>query len=92
MSDNKDPEKTIYPCRVCGLDQEYDAWNPTLYDICDCCRTEFGLHDTSLEQVRKIRMHWLTTGAKRGYLKNPSNWHTIEDLTSQLKNIPHEWW
>lgn len=68
-------------------------WNPHTYAICFCCMTEFGLHDTSLEQVRKVRMHWLTNDAKWDDKEfKPESWHTIEDLTNQLKNIPHEWW
>lgn len=84
----------IFPCRVCGLDQGSDQWNPApTYDFCDCCSTEFGVHDITLGQVQSVRMHWLTTGAKWANKKTkPDNWHTIEDLTKQLKNVPYEWW
>lgn len=94
MPDNKDPEKTIYPCRICGLDQGEDMWNPPQYGlICGCCFTEFNLEDDTLLQVRSMRKFWLTSGAKWCDKETkPANWNSIEDLTNQLKNIPHEWW
>lgn len=81
-----------FPCRVCGLEQVTDMWNPKSHAICACCATEFGLQDHDLEKVHYRRMQWLTYGAK--WFKEdrkPGKW-TLEKLTEQLKNIPTEWW
>lgn len=81
-----------YPCRVCGLEQRIDQWNPPSLAICSCCATEFGLSDRTLEEVRNTRMAWLIEGA--GWFKpkdKPEQWHSIDDLVKQLKDIPFEW-
>lgn len=49
----------IYPCRVCGLDQGFDQWNPPTYFICPCCGVEFGYDDATPEDVRGYRQRWL---------------------------------
>jgi hypothetical protein len=82
-----------FPCRVCGLEQVADMWNPRSYQICSCCMTEFGLDDETLRQVQRRRMLWLTSGADKWFReeKKPDTW-TMKEMTEQLKNIPPEWW
>ena len=81
-----------FPCRVCGLEQPADMWNPKSYGICHCCGTEFGMNDDTPRMVSYLRMVWLTSGAEwfREEL-TPDPW-TIKELTNQLKNVPEEWW
>ena len=81
-----------FPCRVCGLEQVADMWKPMSHGICACCATKFALEDYDLDLVLYRRMQWLTYGAE--WFKEelrPEKW-TIKELTTQLKNIPEEWW
>lgn len=78
-----------YVCPVCGyseLDEPpYDEQNNPSYEVCSCCRFEFGFDDAekgaSFENYRK---KWISEGA-RWFLesKKPADW----DLKEQLKNI-----
>ncbi|MEO0598274.1 MAG: hypothetical protein AAF126_19355, partial [Chloroflexota bacterium] len=67
-------------------------WRPISHAICACCGTTFGLQDANYDLAQYRRMQWLTYGA--GWFKEeckPEAW-TVEALTTQLKNIPYEWW
>jgi hypothetical protein len=80
-------------CRVCGLLDEDDVYEPNF--ICCCCYAQTTLDDDNLETVRAYRAEW----KKRGYpwigdredMKmydiNPKTWDPLE----QMKNIPPEW-
>jgi hypothetical protein len=81
-------DKYSYYCRVCGLYNEDPPWgidgSCSTFNICDCCGTEFGYHDFTLEGIRQQRDIWL---------KNPYQWDTPSakpddwSLEEQLKNI-----
>lgn len=77
-------------CRVCGLKYDgYYPWGPdgtvSSFDICDCCGTEFGYEDFTLEGTKAARQVWIDRGAVWFRPKEkPANW----SLEEQLKNIP----
>ena len=86
-------DKSERYCRVCGLDQGAEevrtkTGRPT-FNICDCCGVEFGYEDTTIDNVKDIRKHWIyNEKAKWFYLKaKPKNW----SLCKQLKNIPEKY-
>lgn len=79
-------------CRVCGKIQDDPPWgedgNCPTYNICDCCGTEFGYGDCTLEAVKASRKRWLETGARWKYPEEkPTNW----SLENQIKNIPNQY-
>ncbi len=81
-----------FPCRVCGLEQPADMWNPKSYGICPCCGTEFGLNDDDHQLVCYQRMAWLSSGAKWFKEERKPDVWTLNEVADQLKNIPEEWW
>ena len=53
--------------------------------ICDCCGTEFGYEDCTVEAAKAQRKRWLENGAKWFEAKyQPKDWK-VED---QLANVP----
>lgn len=76
-------------CRVCGLLQLEPPWSESGVDptwtICDCCGTEFGYEDSTIEGCRVARAQWL---ARRGRwwneVRRPPNW----SLEAQLRQVP----
>ncbi|MGI5530348.1 hypothetical protein ACQEVX_24070 [Streptomyces syringium] len=77
-------------CRICGYSDggtfREDGW--PVGTICDCCGTQAGIGDTTLEQVREIRAHWVKQGAQWWAPKHkPENW----DPDEQLSNLPLQW-
>ncbi len=86
MESNRD---WLNHCRVCGLWQDDLPWgedNQTAsFDICSCCRVQFGYEDCDLNTIRKYRLKWLQNGAQWADPKRkPINW----SLEEQMKNIP----
>ena len=81
--------KELYICRVCGLIQNDLPWGEDQktpsFNICDCCGTEFGYDDVTLQAIRKSRTRWLSQGAEWFNSKSKSQNWIIE---KQLKQIP----
>jgi hypothetical protein len=80
----------LYICRVCGLHQDEAPWgedgNLPLFNICNCCGTEFGYHDATLKAIKNSRDRWIEQDAKWFNPKaKPEAW-TLEE---QLRNVPH---
>jgi hypothetical protein len=81
----------IYRCRVCGLWSDDPPWgldgqSPARI-ICDCCGTDSGYEDDSVESARAYRAAWLAKGAKWMFPKRkPVDW----DLAEQLTHVPTE--
>ncbi len=76
-------------CRVCGLDQGEPPWdengNDPSFVICDCCGTEAGYEDCSIESTKRARKVWLDCGGKWWEEKRkPIDW----SLEKQLAQIP----
>lgn len=64
-----------------------DGRSPT-FAYCDCCGTEFGYQDATLEGVLRQRARWLEGGAEWARpSEQPPGW----DLEAQLAAIPGEW-
>ncbi|MBI5857596.1 MAG: hypothetical protein HZB42_08085 [Sphingobacteriales bacterium] len=82
------PESHI--CRICGHDMGEPAWeddNPN-WLICNCCGSESGYEDTSVESVRANRSNWVKNGCKWFLLDaKPAEW----DLQAQLNRISQKW-
>jgi hypothetical protein len=84
-------EKNI--CRVCGLKYEnFYPWgengNIPSHDICECCGSEFGYEDNTVESTKVNRQKWIEKGANWFQPeKKPKDW----SLEEQLKNIPKEY-
>ena len=79
----------LFICRVCGLTQTDMPWGESgedpSHDICDCCGTEFGYEDSSIDTIKKNREMWLKSGARWWNSKVlPNDWI----LDEQLENIP----
>jgi len=82
--------KELYICRVCGLQQDDTPWGENGYtpsfNICDCCGTEFGYHDATIQAIKKSRERWLNQGSKWFEPKSkPKDWA----LEEQLRQIPN---
>ncbi|MBI1866544.1 MAG: hypothetical protein HYS02_02130 [Candidatus Staskawiczbacteria bacterium] len=85
-------------CPVCGLDLGFKAWNkgmPRDDEICPCCGTQFGYHDSIWDKDpfihKTLRQKWIDEGMKwwskdDKYHPQPQNW----DPKKQLENIPKE--
>lgn len=77
-------------CRVCGLEYEmFSPWgennNTPSFEICDCCGTEFGYEDATLESIKKQRQAWIKNGAQWfSPEKKARDW----SLEKSLSNIP----
>src|SRR5262245_39136420 len=55
-------------CRVCGLRyNDFYPWGPDgqipSHDICDCCGSEFGYEDVTVESSKVNRNRWIEKGA-----------------------------
>lgn len=81
-------------CPVCGLDLKFKAWDngmPKDDEICPCCGTQFGYHDSTWNKNplihSELRQKWIN-GGMRWWSDNspPKNW----DPKEQLENIPPE--
>ncbi len=77
-------------CRVCGYEyKDFFPWGETgkiaSFAICDCCGTEFGYEDNSIESTQASRKKWISEGAQWFNIEaKPRGW----SLEKQLKNIP----
>ena len=86
-------DEDLHQCRVCGLRyDDFFPWGATgtdpTFDICDCCGTEFGYQDITVESVRAARARWLAAGGEwREERTRPSQW----DRQRQLAAIPAPW-
>lgn len=88
-------ETSNHFCRVCGFFyKESPPWEEikgellSSYDICSCCRVQFGYEDCTYTSVVSFRKKWFEEGA--GFHTKemiPENWN----LKDQLGNIPDEW-
>ena len=82
-----------YICPVCGLEyNNYYPWGEDgetpSHSICDCCGSEFGYEDNSIESSKINRDKWIKKGANWFVIeKKPEKW-SLED---QLKNLPEEY-
>jgi hypothetical protein len=68
-----------YTCPVCGYDRLDDP--PADYNICECCGTEFGYHDSTFAHA-ELRDRWVRNGARwhsRAF-PPPSGWSAHEQL------------
>ncbi len=76
-------------CRVCGFEQVEPPWGvdglTPEFLICECCGTEFGYEDVTVESARHARAAWLAKGT-RWFVSEarPLNWA----LEEQLRNVP----
>ena len=56
-------DKSERYCRVCGLDKGEEEVRTksgrATFNICDCCGVEFGYGDTTIDNVKDIRKHWI---------------------------------
>lgn len=66
-----------YPCPVCGY-PEMDS-PPRDYNICECCGTEFGLHDQDMTH-KELRIQWLTIAAPWWHGFPQNGWNALEQL------------
>lgn len=77
------------PCRVCGLPQAEQPWGgdwmTPSFNIFDCCVTEFGYEDGTVESVRRQRQAWLASG--RAWV-NPAAMPAGWSSDAQLANVP----
>ena len=77
-------------CHCCGLPiGDFLPWGEDgktpLWDICECCGTEYGYEDSSESALIRYRKNWLSSGAKWFSPKlKPKDW----ELEEQLKNLP----
>ncbi len=84
-----DKRSKLHCCRVCGLHyNNYYPWGKDgrtpLFDICRCCRVEFGNEDFTPESAAAYRAEWLKGGGNWFEVKSkPTNW----SLVKQLENI-----
>ena len=62
-----------YTCPVCG--NGHMLHPATDYNICPCCRTEFGVSDYSWTH-EELRQDWIENGAKwmGKYVSEPPGW------------------
>ena len=74
-------------CPVCGYpDLEEAAYSPqglASFEICPCCRTEFGYQDFARTHA-ELRIDWLARGAKWESKSHPppDGWDPYEQLRS----------
>lgn len=75
-----------YNCPVCGFpeltDPPYDGLEPS-YDICDCCRYQFGKTDLDEEiNFEEYRKKWIEDGMKwdKGRTAPPKGWSPKKQL------------
>lgn len=85
-------ENMLTICRVCGHDHGDFIWgedgNTASFEICDCCGTEFGYEDATLEGIIKKRKEWIDSGAHWNNSKaKPQNW----TLEKALESIPEKY-
>ncbi|GAA4975489.1 hypothetical protein HD597_009443 [Nonomuraea thailandensis] len=77
-------------CRVCGLLQPGLPWGEDdktpSWDICDCCGSEFGYHDSTPTGVLRARNAWIAKGCPWfEESKRPPDW----DMEEQLRHAQH---
>jgi hypothetical protein len=77
-------------CRVCGYNCGEPLWdedNPN-WIICDCCGSESGYEDFTLDSIFLARKNWISNEYRWFDIKRkPTNW----DFRQQLINIPDRW-
>jgi len=82
--------KESHICRICGYNCGEPFWvgnNPN-WLICDCCGSESGYEDSTLESIVIAREKWISNGSQWFNSKHkPSKWNSAE----QLINIPRKW-
>ena len=66
-------------CRVCGWDHGDYIWGASgdeaSFEICECCGTEFGYEDSTVESTRNKRREWIMQGLKWFKPKSmPNDW------------------
>jgi hypothetical protein len=72
-------------CPVCGykgLDEPaFDNVGAPSYEICDCCGTEFGYHDTTKSHAA-LRQEWVAKGMPwhSKIVPPPTDWDPAEQL------------
>lgn len=95
---NREPWQKSFDthCHICGYDLGFPPWGTTgqtpEYDICPCCRTEFGAEDRWMESLGRLREIWIAGGYKWfNSARQPADWSPEK----QLMNVPTdlmEWW
>ena len=82
-------EFNTHECRVCGCYSEDFPWgedgkSPS-FQICPCCKVQFGKEDITLDSLKQYRAEWIRKGGEWfDQHKKPVHW----DLEIQIKNIP----
>jgi len=77
----------VNKCPVCGYsglhEQPFDDAGAPSYEICPCCRTEFGYHDAKTPHT-VLRQKWIANGSPwRSRVKPaPPGWNPEEQLRS----------
>ena len=79
-------------CRVCGLAQSEPPWGEDdrvpIFDICDCCGTEFGYEDCTIDSVKAARARWLANRMPWfSPALRPADW----DVDKQLLSVPSKY-
>ena len=75
-----------YKCPVCGFNElkepAYDKFGCSSFNICPCCGTEFGYHDSKISH-KVLREKWVIACTPFHFEKEkPKNW----DPKKQLEN------
>lgn len=83
--------RELHTCRVCGrFYPDFLPWGDTgkdpSHEICDCCGTEFGYEDCTIDGVKNQRKVWIDSGMK---WFDPAQRPPLWDFEEQLKNIPY---
>ncbi len=61
-----------FTCPVCFFDKLEEP--PRLYNICDCCGTEFG-NDDEQQTYDELRAAWINAGARWFFGQAPFGWN-----------------
>lgn len=77
----------MYMCPVCFYDHLEEE--PTDYNICDCCGTEFG-SDDEVRTHSELRSLWIAKGAKWFFRQPPFLWNPWVQLSKSWVKLPFQ--